>query len=428
MAVSRGRPRRLPAGSGSGGRRRVEPSPVEPSPVEVVEVETTAMAVGGDALGRGPDGRVVFVEGALPGETVRAEVYDERDRYRRARAVGVLVGSPGRVAAPCPFVALGCGGCGWQHVEPGLQRRLKVGMVSEALSRLGGVGTPRVDEVTAAGPFGYRTTVRLAVVPGGGRPGGAAFRAPRSHRLVEVDDCLAAHPRIASAIATSRFGVAEQAVLRVGARTGEGLALLTPGAGRARVAAGFEVVGADELAAGHQAAYHEVVAGRRLRVSAASFFQSSPEGAEALAREVRSALSGAGPGLLVDAYAGVGLFGATTGWPGAVVAVESSSSSVADARVNLEGAEVVRADVGQWAPRPAAAVVADPPRPGLGRAAAGVLAATGAPVLVLVSCDAGALGRDAGLLAGHGFRLERTVVVDLFPGTPHVEAVSLFRR
>jgi hypothetical protein len=59
-------------------------------------------------------------------------VYEERDRYRRARALEVLVGSPGRVAPPCPFVALGCGGCGWQHVEPGLQRRLKVGMVSEA--------------------------------------------------------------------------------------------------------------------------------------------------------------------------------------------------------------------------------------------------------------------------------------------------------
>jgi tRNA/tmRNA/rRNA uracil-C5-methylase (TrmA/RlmC/RlmD family) len=394
----------------------------------VVEVETTAMAVGGAAVGRGPDGRVVFVEGALPGETVRAEVYDERDRYRRARAVDVLVAAPGRVAPPCPFVALGCGGCGWQHVEPALQRRLKAGMVSEALSRLGGVGTPRVEEVTGAGPFAYRTTVRLAVAPGGARPGGAAFRAGRSHSLVEVDDCLVAHPRIASAIAASRFGRADQAVLRVGARTGEGLALLTPDARGARVAGGFEVVGADELGRGRSVAYHEVVAGCRLRVSAGSFFQSSPEGAEALVREVRSALAGAGPGLLVDAYAGVGLFGAATGWSGRVVAVESSPSSVADARVNVVGAEVVLADVGRWAPRPAAAVVADPPRHGLGRGAAEVLAATLAPVLVLVSCDVGALGRDAGLLEGHGFRLDRTVVVDLFPGTPRVEAVSLFRR
>ena len=73
-------------------------------------------------------------------------------------------------------------------------------------------------------------------------------------------------------------------------------------------------------------------------------------------------------------------------------------------------------------------VVADPARGGLGKAAVGVLAATGARRLVLVSCDPASLGRDAALLGRAGYRWSSTRLVDLFPHTPHVEAVSSFDR
>jgi 23S rRNA (uracil1939-C5)-methyltransferase len=57
-----------------------------------------------------------------------------------------------------------------------------------------------------------------------------------------------------------------------------------------------------------------------------------------------------------------------------------------------------------------------------------VLAGTGAGHLALVSCDPASLGRDAGLLARHGFTHAGTTLVDLFPHTPHVEAVTRFIR
>jgi tRNA/tmRNA/rRNA uracil-C5-methylase (TrmA/RlmC/RlmD family) len=68
--------------------------------------------------------------------------------------------------------------------------------------------------------------------------------------------------------------------------------------------------------------------------------------------------------------------------------------------------------------------VADPPRTGLGRRAAERLAATGASRIVLVSCDPAAMGRDVALLSGHGYHHVATTLVDLFPHTPHVEAVT----
>ena len=88
----------------------------------------------------------------------------------------------------------------------------------------------------------------------------------------------------------------------------------------------------------------------------------------------------------------------------------------------------VRADVTKWTPTPADLVVADPSRAGLGRGGIAVIAATGAHRVVLVSCDAASLGRDAALLRGAGYRLTSATPVDLFPHTFHVEVVTVFDR
>ena len=237
-----------------------------------------------------------------------------------------------------------------------------------------------------------------------------------------------AHPLLAELVATGGFGSAREVTLRCGAATGDRLALLAPSADGATLPASVLVVGEDELEAGRRAWIFEEVSGRRLRVSARSFFQASPQGAAALVDIVRAAVAGAGPGPLIDAYGGVGLFGATAGEGRPVTVLERSPSSAADARVNLPAAKVLRLDVERWRPSPAAVVVADPPKAGLGRRGVAVLAAGGAGHLVLVSCDPASLGRDAGLLRAHGFELLSTTVVDMFPGTPHIEAVSVFAR
>ena len=132
-------------------------------------------------------------------------------------------------------------------------------------------------------------------------------------------------------------------------------------------------------------------------------------------------------GPLLDAYGGCGLFSATLGAPSAII-VESSVSACADARVNVPGAQVVESTFERWSPSPIGLVVADPARTGLGREAVDLLAATGAPRVVLVSCDPVSLARDTALLAAHGFRHEGSTVLDLFPHTPHVEVITRFDR
>lgn len=397
------------------------------TPGTELDVTPHGVAVGGDAVARDLDGRVVFVAGALPGESVRVRVRAAKTRFVHAEVVEVLEAAPDRVDPACPHVAEGCGGCGWAHVDPATQRRLKAEMVAEALARIGHLDeVPVVEPGPTLAPSGFRTTVRAAVT--GGRTG--YHKAASSDRLA-VDSCRVAHPLAEELLVDGRFGDADEVVIRVGARTGERMVRVDPRADDVHVPDDVVVVGADELAGGRRAWIHEEVAGVQLRTSADSFFQSRPDGADALVAAVADAIAGLDrSSTLADLYCGVGLFAATVGRDWRTVAVERSRSAVADARVNLAGtgAKVIGAGVERWRPSPAGAVVADPPRSGLGRQGVAKVAATGAERLVLVSCDAGSLGRDAGLLVGQGWTLERVRLVDLFVDTPHIEVVSTFTR
>ena len=395
-----------------------------------LELTTTSAVAGGAALARDGDGRVVFVAGALPAERVAVEITEVRKDFARARVVDVLDPSADRVEPPCPNVARGCGGCDLQHARPGAQPELKRAIVVDALRRIGRL--PDAEDLVRLAPAlantGYRTTVRGAVV--GGRFG---FRAAASHDVVDIGRCLVAHPLVDEIVEQGRFASADEVTIRAGVATGDRLVLVAPTATGIEVPDDVVVVGTDRVEEHPAPWIHEVVAGERLRIAATSFFQARPDGAEALVAEVR-ALGGtelAGADHVVDAYAGVGLFATTVVPVGArVTTVEWNRSSVADARVNLAGRDAVvrRSDVARWTPEPADAVVADPARTGLGKRAAAVLAATEAPVIVLVSCDPAALARDATLLRLHGYALAEARVVDLFPHTHHVEVVSRFVR
>jgi 23S rRNA (uracil1939-C5)-methyltransferase len=283
----------------------------------------------------------------------------------------------------------------------------------------------------ALDPWGFRTTLRLAVTDG--RLG---LRRSASNEVVTLAHCLVAHPRLDEMIVDGRFPEASYVTLRVGAATGERLALVAPPRAGVLLPDDVLVVGADELAAGTDAWIHDDVAGRHWRISAASFFQTRADGAAVLVDVVRAMAADVlerERGVLFDAYSGVGLFAGALlherpRWR--AVTVESDSSSVADARVNLADLDVriVETSVERVKPPRADLVVADPSRAGLGVDAAAAITATRAERIVLVSCDPAAAGRDVGLLKSRGYRPIESVVVDLFPHTHHPEVVTRLER
>jgi 23S rRNA (uracil1939-C5)-methyltransferase len=392
--------------------------------VTTVQLHPDRFAAGGEAIARDDDGRVVFVRGALPGETIVAEIVHEKRDWARAHVVDVVDASADRVTPPCASRLAGCGGCGWMHLELAAQRRAKAAIVEEALRRTGGIA----DAVTALGPGvaseGYRTTARVASGPGGA----AGFRAERSHEVVAAPNCLVVHPTLRGLLPAMRLDPGVEATLRMSVATGAIAARWdrTKGAVHGLPA---------EVLRGSAAVIREDVHGQLLRVSIGSFFQSGPQAAGLLVAAVRRAAPElVDAGVVVDAYAGVGMFAAcATAADAYVVAIETSRSAVADAQENLSGRrhELVRGEVGGWraaADLCADVVIADPARSGLGAPGTAALTRLNAPVLVLVSCDPGSLGRDAKLLGRAGYIHERSEVIDTFPHTTHVEVVSRFTR
>ena len=381
------------------------------------------LAVGGEGVGRLADGRAVFVAGTVYDDVVDIDLTEDHDRFARGRLLEVVEPGSGRRVPPCPQVAAGCGGCDWQHLDEDTQAEAKMGLVADALSRIGGLEPPDVGYVAGPAPLHYRTTVRVGVLDGR-----AAYRARSAHDLVRAPNCDIAHPLMGELLAEGFYGEADEVTIRVGARTGDRLVMGEPRADGIAVPDDVVVIGRNRARKGVEAFITEEAAGVSWRVSARSFFQSSPEGAEMLVALVAEWLESneVGVAALVDLYAGVGLFSGTVGdWFDKVTAVESSRSAVADAQHNLAGhVTIVGKQVEQWVPELADVVIADPPRSGLRADGVAVIERTQAPHVVLVSCDAGALGRDAGLLYRAGYHLDQVDVLDMFPQTSHVEVVT----
>ena len=392
-----------------------------------MELLVTATARDGAGVARNEDGRVIFVEGALAGETVIVEVIEIDKRWSRARVLEGLDPSPERVPVPCAHQLEGCGGCDLMHVGADFQLRMKSSIVSEQLLRAG-VQAPDPSLRTLRDDHG-RTTVQAAVVDGRG-----GYRVRGSHDVVVPEACGAIDPLAEQILVEGRFGDADEVTIRIGNRTGERLVMVAGSTQHVSVPDDVLVVSSDELDAGRRAWIHEEAGGRRWRLSARSFFQNRPAGVDALVTEVGALVNALGgleqEGPLVDAYAGIGIFAGTIGRSRTVYAIERSRDSIADLRVNLDRSDVkiVNAPVERWKALPASIVIADPAREGLGKAGVDALVRSDPQLFVLVGCDPASFARDTGLLCSAGMRFEHLTVVDLFPDTTHIETVGAFVR
>ena len=358
-------------------------------PVTTLLLRPDRFVAGGDAIARDDTGRVVFVRGAVPGETVEAEVLTAKKDW--ARAITVAVHRP--VAVPRrPSVRLAAGRVRGVRVAapdprgpaggPGRHRHRR------AASHRRRRRSRSSNTVAGCQRDGYRTTVRVAA-DADGIVGFRSESSPRDRRRAGLPRRSPAPRRAAARSCASIRGSSRRCASR-----GQRASWRPAGTRRSARSTACP----PDTATGSSALLDEDVVGRRLQVSMGSFFQSGPAAAELLVDPCAAPRpSSTAADLIVDAYAGVGILAvcATTA-PTRIVAVETSRTAVADALRNLHDrqAEVVRGEFGGWhaADDPIDVVVADPARSGLGKPGVHALARTSTPVLVLVSCDAGVAG------------------------------------
>lgn len=360
---------------------------------------------GGDGLVR-DGGLVVFVPGALPGETVLYRPGPVKKGFSGGTLVEVVTPSPDRRAPPCPLYGR-CGGCDLMHLADAAQPRAKALLVQEAFRRLGKKEVP-LPEVVSGPAWEYRARIQLHK-DAPGAPAG--FKARSSDRTVAVRSCPVAAPGFQALLAS---GGAELP------------------AGRTNAFA----VGGEAFVEGRDRQVTLEVAGKRLASSLDGFFQSNLALLPALIGEVLDSLPVRGTRVL-DLYGGSGLFGAFLADRfDTVVEVEQNGAALALARRNVAGPlhEFHESTLEAWVARlpkkapPLDAIVVDPPRTGLSPEVLGFLAPAPAPVLVYVSCNPDTLARDTRTLEQGGWMLTGLKVFDFYPQTTHSEAVARFAR
>jgi 23S rRNA (uracil1939-C5)-methyltransferase len=453
----------------------------KPARGEELELSIDDLAFGGAGVGR-HDGLVAFVPHTAPGDRVRARVRRSRRRHVDAELVEVLAGGPDRIAPECPLVPR-CGGCKLQHLEYAVQLEAKGRQVAEHLRRIGGIEDPPVlPPDPAVATFGYRNKMEYSAAPGaGGAPRIGFHRAGRWDEIVDVGRCLIAGPRVDAVRETVREWAVEHGVGARDPATGEGAGLrhlvaregvntgqllvtvvTTPGLEDPVDALADRLWGAHEGTVGllHSVSdgvaqttaglptrlvrgrdwFEERVGAVTLRLSASAFFQTNTTMTEHLYARAKEAAGLDGSQVVYDLYSGVGSIGVVLA-EGAeqVVAVELAPEAAVDAEENARRNGVanhvsVCGDVGRALrrlrgslPAPDVAIV-DPPRAGLSGRAVRRILELAPPVLVYISCQPATFAENAARLVGGGYRLEWVRPVDMFPQTPHIEAVARFVR
>jgi 23S rRNA (uracil1939-C5)-methyltransferase len=431
---------------------------------EELRVPIEKLVYGGDGLGHA-EGNTVFVPFVLPGELVRAEVKARKKKTVWAKPLEIIEPAAGRVKATCPHFGI-CGGCNYQHIDFAEQTRLKIGILRETLSRLGGISWDGEIAAHTAEPYGYRNRAQWAVRSG--MPRALGYFLPESSVIMPVDTCPVLSPRLLETFnllqEMARGGQLPNGILEIEAfadSTDEKIALNVAFDAYPKPASElteffraelprmeslllldqkkerFELTGPGFLM--HQAG------GFLFRVSHLSFFQVNRFLIEKL---MASVTTGAKGELALDLYAGVGFFTLPLAKTFTkVVSVDANLAATRDLYANAEmaGVEVTTFNehtedfLKKPQDRPDL-VVLDPPRSGLGTVAAGRLVELGAAELIYLSCDPSTLARDLAILTGNSkkpaeittagpfYEITAIDMFDLFPQTFHLETLVRLRK
>jgi 23S rRNA (uracil1939-C5)-methyltransferase len=442
-----------------------------PAVGDELELRIASLAFGGSGVARTDGGYVVFVDGAFPGDLVRAVVRERKRSHARARATELLEAGPDRVPAVASHP-----GAPWQELRYERQLEVKQEQVAEALSRIGHLeGFVLEPIVPALEQWRYRNKLEYSF---GTDDDGAlvcGFHAPGSWERIEaLDDCMLASERgnaarrealqwcreagLEALDRRTHEGFLRNLIVREGRRSGELQVRLVTGPGTLDGDAMAKAVHCDGLlwtstdargettAGGHTelvagaGVITERIAGLDLMLSPDAFFQTNTEMAEVLYQIVARDAELHGWERVFDLYCGVGSIGLSLAHhAGTVCGLELVERAVADAKRNARRNEISNAsfeagdvrlvmrEMVERAGRPDLVVV-DPPRPGLSQKVVRRIIEAAPKRIVYVSCNPTTLAPDAAAFVEAGWQLERVSPVDMFPQTPHIECVAVLVR
>lgn len=380
------------------------------------EVRVEKTAFGGDGVGS-LEGKICFVEGALPGETVIAQLLQEKRNFLRAKAIKVLESSPFRVTPPCPYLE-SCGGCQYQQVTYHEELRIKESQVREIMDRALGLAGIVEPIQYAEKEYGYRNSVTLHRSAKGGKPQPLGFIGRDNKTVIAVKNCLLADEGLRPVFGLKfRLQKKEERVT-------------------------FRLSEKREIISGESELFSRIrLGGETLLSHSKGFFQNNLAVTALLVKQVGEWVEKIQPDIFFDLYAGVGTFSllSAKNVPRAVCVEEAKESLEAlrmnaaergrkEFRVIQARAESVFPSIFPDEKKGSTMICLDPPRRGLETKLAEYLSKTPARAIVYVSCDPVTLARDLKTLLKEGlYEAEKIVPFDMFPRTKHVETAVLLK-
>lgn len=420
------------------------------------------------------DGRVVFVHGALRGETCRVLILKTLKSVAFAKVLEVIEPSGARVESDCPYFPR-CGGCTYRHMSYEEELRLKKQRVQDNLARIGGSAVVVEEILGAADTLRYRNKAQYPV----SKDGRVGFYRARTHEVIECEQCLLVKSEADAAAEALREYMRRCRVAGYDEKTGRGLVrhlyvrsnatgeslicvlvngdrlpkedrlvtllrdacpecagiVLGTNTKKGNVILGDRyrtLWGSDRL--------EDTLCGKTFRLSVPSFYQVNRAQAERLYAKAIEFADLTGRETVLDLYCGAGTITlALSDHAKKVLGAEIVPEAIDDARENAVRNEVknveffcgdasdVAKKLAQEHLRPDVITV-DPPRKGLAPDVVESIAEMQPQRVVYVSCDSATMARDVKRFAELGYTATRAAAVDMFPRADHVETACLLSK
>lgn len=397
------------------------------SDTKIFEIEIKSLAFGGAAVGRLPDGKVCFVHGAIPGETVKVEIVSEKKNFAKGRLVSIEKSSPERIDCVCPLATdLECPSCSYQHMTYAKEIEWKERQLKDFLFRKG-----RADEsllepsLPSPARFNTRNRLKLACVKNQDGKMITAYRSWDNITPVEVKTCHLARKVINDTLSKISIPVTIDSLY-------------------------MRWTLADGITTNLDKNFDRKILTEQLgplgsfRVSAQSFFQTNTAVAEKLVSYVSESLSECDITELVELYSGVGVFSICAAKRNIhlkCTGIEIDSNAVKSAKINALSHNVsdrcnfVSGDAGKSLQEvsgklnPAkSALLADPPRNGLDDKTVKEIIKFSPGYIIIVSCSPDTLARDLEKFYDADYIMTSAKLFDMFPCTGHFETCIILKR
>ncbi len=438
----------------------------------------SGMTAEGNGVGR-YEGMAVFVPEVVVGERVSAHIIKVQKNYAVARLNEVIEKSGDRCESDCP-VSHSCGGCAYRHINYSAECEIKYNRVKDAFSRIGGIDVNLSPIISAVSTSEYRNKAQYPISENEKGEPVIGFYANRTHRVINNSDCLlqpAVFGEIAKAVKSwikenkisiynenLHKGILRHLYIRRAEATGEIMVCLVVNAdilprsdllieklnalNENIVSIQYNinknktnvVLGKESKVIFGKEYIEDILCGKRLRLSAHSFYQVNRKMAEILYNKAREYAEPCGKTVL-DLYCGIGSIGLSVASDAKkLIGVEIVPEAIEDAKYNaiingVNDAEFIVGDAYKAAKElaerkiKADVIILDPPRKGCDAELIRIVAEKFSPErVVYVSCDPATLARDTKLFGEYGYLVTSATPVDLFPRTTHVECVVLMSR